>query len=121
MLKQFLVLVVNLLTVSVMAQTVLLPAPRHVVYGKGELRLSKLSVVVPAGAPKDVVFALKELRGIVGAAMGDGGAVGAGGANFKYVLGGAGNREWYKLRIDARGVSVEATGSAGLYYAVQTI
>jgi len=113
MLKQFLVLVMILLMVSAMAQTVLLPAPRHVVYGKGELALSRLSVVVPPGASKDVVFALKELKGMVGKSVG--------GADFKYVLGGVGNREYYKLRIDSRGVSVEATGSAGLYYAVQTI
>jgi hexosaminidase len=113
MLKRFLVMVLVLLTASVRAQTVLLPAPRHVVYGKGELPLSRLSVVVPEGASKDVVFALKELKGFVG--------VHTGGVKFSYKLGGVGNREYYKLRIDSRGVSVEATGSAGLFYAVQTI
>src|SRR5450755_3417977 len=107
MLKTVLVVTLISLAASVRAQTVLLPAPRHVIYGKGELKVSRLSVVVPAGAPRDVVFALKELKGIIGECVGGarggeyvGGAMGEVGADFRYTLGGAGNREYYKLRID---------------------
>jgi rhamnogalacturonyl hydrolase YesR len=112
------------------ARTVLLPAPQHITYGKGQLVLSRLYVAAAADAPADIRFALKTLQAVIKEFVGPGGQ--AGDVPFRYTversggeLPGAGekdgDREYYKLSIDAKGIGVRAHTSAGLYYAVQTI
>lgn len=107
----FLVVLI-MLTVTVGAQPVLLPEPRHLEMGKGSLLLSQLKIVIPAGAGKAEVFALQQLKGFVGA----GGQV-----PFSYVLEKGDEREWYRLSVAASGVRVVAHSAAGLFYAVQTL
>jgi len=99
-----------MLTATVGAQPVLLPEPRHIEVGKGSLALSRLRVVVPAGASDEEAFALGQLK-----------KPGSGDVPFSYVLQGNGNKEYYRLSVKASGVKVVAHAAAGLFYAIQTL
>jgi len=107
---------------KVVPRAVLLPAPEHITYGEGQLSLAGLSVDVPAGVAGDVKFALNELKDVIRERTGKGGRK-VNVVSFRWKVGNEkeGNKEYYKLVVNANGVSVHAYSPAGLYYAVQTI
>ncbi|GGM98943.1 hypothetical protein GCM10010967_36110 [Dyadobacter beijingensis] len=132
------ILLACLLVTPVFAQNtpVLFPEPETVRYTSERLPLSSLTVAIPAKAPKEVQFALQELKKLVGERAGVGikTSNSASAARFRYAVakeGGAlpdagekngkSSREHYKLTVSGAGVRVEAETSAGLYYAVQTL
>lgn len=94
------------------AQPVLLPKPRHMQTGKGNLALARLKINIPAGAGKEETFALQQLKAFFG---------GKGNLPFSYELKGTGDKEFYRLSVKTTGVKVTAHGTAGLYYAIQTL
>jgi hexosaminidase len=112
MLKASLAVVLIMLTATVGAQPALLPEPRHIRTGKGRLALSRLKVVVPAGASEEEAFALQQLKQLTGA-VGD--------VPFSYVLGVKGDKEYYQLSVKPSGVKIMAHGVTGLFYAIQTL
>lgn len=112
MLKFSLAVVLITLAVTVGAQPALLPEPRHIEVGKGNLLLARLRVVVPAGVSDEEAFALGQLKQLVGR---------GGGVPFSYVIEGSGDKEYYQLSVKASGVKVVAHSAAGLFYAVQTL
>lgn len=101
-----------MLAVTVGAQPVLLPQPRHFQIGKGSLPLARLKVTIPAGVGEEEAFALRELKKLTG----KGGEV-----PFSYVLEPKGDKEYYRLSVKTSGVNVLAHSVAGLFYAVQTL
>lgn len=112
------------------------PEPRKLVYGNGSWPLKNLVVYQPAGLKADITFALQQWTGIVTAATGKPvrKTSSPATASFTYRIHEAGkhipdtselrvrsNREAYSLKVDHRGISVSATTSTGLFYAIQTL
>ncbi|WP_266365799.1 glycoside hydrolase family 20 zincin-like fold domain-containing protein [Tellurirhabdus rosea] len=114
----------------------LLPQPLSAQYGTGGLPLRDVSLFIAPNAPKDVVFALQELKGWMRERSGQPvkAAPSAGAATVRWVVKTAGQelpgpddatngnlREQYRLAVTPKGIDITAQTSAGLYYAVQTI
>jgi hypothetical protein len=106
----------------------LLPAPQHIAYGEGRLPLSDISVFIGQSFSADIRFALNALKKITGARA----AATPETASLRWKIGrvgmelpGAqetgGDREYYKLVVNGKGIEIDAHTSAGLFYAVQTI
>lgn len=125
-------------TIPVFAQKqpVLFPEPESIQYQSGTLPLSKISIYIPANASKDITFALNELKSIILERSGQKAMVASSqaAATFQFLVKEKGHelpevsetnpgsqREHYKLNITPQKIQIEATTSAGLYYAVQTI
>lgn len=131
---RFLLACLLVIPVFAQSQTVLFPQPETVRYTAEKLPVSALTVAVPASAPKEVQFALNELRKILAEKAGVMPKKGPAAATFQYAVArkdgalpdvaerdGNSKREHYKLTVSGKGVRVEAETSAGLYYAVQTL
>jgi len=114
----------------------LYPEPASIQYGQGELALSNISLYVPATAPKDIVFALNELKQTLSERSGKPLKMASSLASSKirYTVKTAGRtlpetdeatkgstREQYTLAVTANGITIDAETSTGLYYAVQTL
>lgn len=123
-------------------QPVLLPKPQTVQFGQGSVPVRQLTVYAPANAPKDIQFAIGELKQFLSARSGTAiksttagvTAAGVTAATIRYTVRSAGQelpgtdeatngnaREKYSLTINRKGITIDAQTSAGLYYAVQTI
>lgn len=102
----------------------LLPAPRQIVYGEGRLLLSGIRIYIDAASR----FELNELKRITGARVVARPematvrwTVEKRGMELPGVHDERGDREYYKLMVDEKGIRIDAHTSAGLFYAVQTI
>jgi len=127
-------------TSSLVAQhrPVLFPQPSQVNYAVGTngLSLKDLTIYLPANAPKDISFALNELKQVIEERAGKATrfvnvpAL----AKISYTIKNKGlelpvvadtihtnQREAYSLSITANALKIEANTSAGLYYAIQSI
>src|SRR5689334_16105155 len=123
---------------AVLAHSPLLPRPQQIRYGSGKLPLKGLNVRLSANAAGEDRFAANELAAILSARCSipvriaehsDGsetsivlkriGAVGD--LPLPGERPGPDSREAYRLTIRPDGGVIEASSSAGLYYAVQTL
>ncbi len=115
----------------------LLPQPQRAVWGKGNLPLAGVTLVVAGQASEEDRFAAGALASTLTTASGQPVAVGngsAGGRQIRLIREGSDtplpaiddhpgpdSREAYKLKLTAQGGEIRARSSAGLFYAVQTI
>lgn len=112
------------------------PKPHQLSYQPGYLVLKDITLYHPAGASPEIGFILQEFAGIVWKQTGKAikKATSASTATLQYRVQRAGgalpdttalvtqsDREQYSLRIDAKGIQIEAATSTGLYYAIQTL
>jgi hexosaminidase len=115
----------------------LLPKPQHAVWGKGNLSLAGVTVVMPGQASEEDRFAATSLASALSSgssqpvSVGDGSA---GGPQIHLIREGTDtpipttgdhpgtdSREAYKLKLTPQGGEIRAHSSAGLFYGVQTI
>ena len=111
------------------AHNVLLPLPQHVVYGSGRLPLGGLRIVLASpSTPEDAFTVARLTEGLARYGSRQGartirltrtGPVDAMPQDNEPI--GAGSRESYHLRIAPEGGELRARGSAGLFYAVETL
>jgi hexosaminidase len=114
----------------------LLPRPREVRYGSGNLPLRGLSVRIASAAGEEERFTASELAAFLSATAGTPVRVAAAAAGPGITLrrtgsadplalpgepAGPGSRESYSLKVGAAGAELSAPSSAGLYYAAQTL
>lgn len=115
----------------------LLPQPRQITYGSGELSLKGLQIVLPANAATEDRFSAGQLSACLAQRSGwkmkivSGPAAGpaitlvrTGGIDALPQPGekaGLNSRESYTVAITSRGGEIRAKSSAGVYYGVQTV
>lgn len=107
------------------AETVVVPAPQEVRFGRGSFDLdgAPIALSVESGAV-DLSLALEQLRGELSragaAVVGEGIAAGAT-VRLELTAGGTAGDESYRLRVEKRGITIEAATEAGLFYGVQSL
>ncbi|MGI8636948.1 MAG: glycoside hydrolase family 20 zincin-like fold domain-containing protein, partial [Segetibacter sp.] len=115
----------------------LLPQPQKVVYGNSQLRVKGLNIGFASKPSAEDRFAAQELAGILSEVSSSKiiikeSAITApsiilkrtGGVDALSVVGekpGPNSREAYKIKTTSKSITVTASSSAGLFYAVQTI
>jgi hypothetical protein len=117
----------------------LLPQPQRAVWGKGNLPLAGVTVVVTGRASEEDRFAAAGLASALSSASGRPVAVGDGSAEGRQIQliregadmdaplpapgdhAGPDSREAYRLKVTPQGGEIRARSSAGLFYAIQTI
>jgi hexosaminidase len=127
-----------LLTSTALAHSPLLPRPQHIRYASGKLPLKGLNIRLPVNSAEEDRFAASELAAILSARCSTPVRIAehSNGSETSIVLKRSGSvadlplpgeqpgpdsREAYRLKITPSGGGIEASSSAGLYYAVQTL
>ena len=113
----------------------LLPQPQQIKYGNSQLKISDLTIYLPAKSAPEDVFNANELAGFLKSRTGitvpvinekKGKQVQLSHGNLPALPGlnetsGSKCREAYTMKIDKNGIIINGNSSAGAYYAIQTL